>query len=647
MPYSRSLRKFALVLSSKSKSSYIWLRNKFSKRLPSLRTIRGWHENSSANISSGFSNQSIVVLTKLANEANADGKELYVSMSFDEVSTRKHIQWVHDEKYFSGMMTYGTRENDEIPVANNAIFFLITLIQTGKSIVLGYFLIKTLNTNEKSQLILTAIDKVNSTGAYLVNMAFDGLTTNLSTCVLLGASFDIDNIRPFIMNPANGKKIFLVLDPPHMLKLIRNCIAAMSPLKDGDNNVILWSFFEKLVSKKSDLVSHRMTKKHIDFHSNKMNVKLAAQTLSFSVARSMEVLMQNGDPDFQNAGGTITFTKNFNKAFDIFNSKHPDSNNLFKRGLNEGTAEKIFEFLNYFVPYIKSITLRGEKILKTRRHTGFLGFLVNTTTLRLIYQEFVLTKKIENILFFYLGQDTLERLFSRIRSMLGRNTNPTAQQLSGVLRQILVLDEIKAPDTANCEDHLDILTISSEPLQKKCDSTNSSMQILNWNEETDSISNITLNFKDLYTIKIRAGTIEKKIRLATPHCKHEECVNIFKKNCDKIEGIFYESGIAQRPTNSTVKICEIIYKFFTIHRDIYKFNYKQFYKQILDSIPFEELYTYIDFSHDIKHKSEFILLIIDEYIRLHATHTARITTIAIHSKIIGKSAEKLKHFAGQ
>lgn len=134
-----------------------------------------------------------------------------------------------------------------------------------------------------------------------------------------------------------------------MLKLVRNCIAAKSPLKDGDGQLIDWKFFERLLRSEPDLVSHKLTKKHIEFQNNKMNVKLAAQTLSFSVARSMEVLKLNGDPYFQNSNGTITFTKNFNKAFDIFNSKHTNSNNLFKRGLNKNNAEKIFQFLDYLV----------------------------------------------------------------------------------------------------------------------------------------------------------------------------------------------------------------------------------------------------------------------------------------------------------
>lgn len=246
-----------------------------------------------------------------------------------------------------------------------------------------------------------------------------------------------------------------------------------------------------------------------------------------------------------------------------------------------------------------------------------------------------------------MSQDSLESLFSRIRSMFGNNTNPTAQQLMGALRQLLVLDEIKGPESANCEDQLDILTISSDLTQNQNNLSNISVNIQNFDEDVSSIHNIELNFKDLYTIKLRAGTIERKIRLAIPRCKHEQCVNIFKNNCDKIQGIFYENGIAQRPTNSTVKICEIIYKFFIIRGDIYTFNYSQFYRHVLDNIPFKDLYTHVDFSHNIKHKSEFILLIIDECVRIHATYAARIATIGIHSKIIGKTSQKLKHFTGQ
>lgn len=66
-----------------------------------------------------------VSLTKCANDELEDDKRLFVSMSSDEMSIRRHIQWVHNQKYFSGLITYGERNDDEVPIANNAIFFLL------------------------------------------------------------------------------------------------------------------------------------------------------------------------------------------------------------------------------------------------------------------------------------------------------------------------------------------------------------------------------------------------------------------------------------------------------------------------------------------------------------------------------------------
>lgn len=183
---------------------------------------------------------------------------------------------------------------------------MVTLVETGQSLVLAYFLIKSLNTLEKSQLIQNAIDEINKTGAILTSIVFDGLPTNFSSCQLLGASFHIDNFKPFLVDPNTNRRICIVLDPPHMLKLVRNCLSAKGQLEDGENNAINWFYFERLLSaQQSKLVSHKMTRKHIFFASDKMNVGSAAQTLSYSVARSMEVLKMNGDPQFSNSAGTI------------------------------------------------------------------------------------------------------------------------------------------------------------------------------------------------------------------------------------------------------------------------------------------------------------------------------------------------------
>lgn len=92
MPYNASVRRFALVVSCKSKSAYRWIRQKFSRHLPAIRTLRSWHANSNCSFQFGFNEQSIITLTERVKEGTTEAKNVYVSMCFDEISIRRHIQ---------------------------------------------------------------------------------------------------------------------------------------------------------------------------------------------------------------------------------------------------------------------------------------------------------------------------------------------------------------------------------------------------------------------------------------------------------------------------------------------------------------------------------------------------------------------------
>lgn len=96
-----------------------------------------------------------------------------------------------------------------------------------------------------------------------------------------------------------------------------------------------------------------------------------------------------------------------------------------------------------------------------------------------------------------------------------------------------------------------------------------------------------------------------------------------------------------------MKICELVYKCFAIQDEIYDFDYGKFHKKVLNAIQFDELFSNIDFTHDPRHKSVLILMIIDEYVRLHAAHIAHKLTINAHSTIMGNHSKKLKQNLGQ
>lgn len=134
-------------------------------------------------------------------------------------------------------------------------------------------------------------------------IAFDGLPANLSMCEALGASFDVTNLKPYI--EIDGERILIILDPLHMIKLLRNMLGKYGQFH-MDGKLIAWRYIEKLESRrvKNNFVSHKLTKEHIQWQKNQMNVRLATQTFSRSVASSIDYLRNEGDILFSNSQET-------------------------------------------------------------------------------------------------------------------------------------------------------------------------------------------------------------------------------------------------------------------------------------------------------------------------------------------------------
>lgn len=81
-----------------------------------------------------------------------------------------------------------------------------------------------------------------------------------------------------------------MLDSCHMLKLMRNALADKQTLIDGDGNLIKWDFIKKLQELQSYEELRAVNQLHerlFNGQKARMKVKLAAQTLSSSVADAL------------------------------------------------------------------------------------------------------------------------------------------------------------------------------------------------------------------------------------------------------------------------------------------------------------------------------------------------------------------------
>ena len=183
---------------------------------------------------------------------------------------------------------------------------------------------------------------------------------------------------------------------------------------------IEWKYFQLLheVQLEEGLkFGNRLSKSHMEFQRHKMNVKVAAQTLSSSVADAIEFLMKSGHPSFTHADATISFIRIIDKLFDLLNSK-----NLYAKGFKSPlkiTNKAIWiSTIENSISYLAKLTdINGVPLLKHRRKTFVLGLISAASSTRDL-AIYLLTKSenpFQYLLTYKFSQNHLELLFSCIR----------------------------------------------------------------------------------------------------------------------------------------------------------------------------------------------------------------------------------------
>lgn len=122
-----------------------------------------------------------------------------------------------------------------------------------------------------------------------------------------------------------------------------------------------------------------------------MKVKIAAQTLSLSIAKAIKYLRETNDPlNLKNSEPTETFLTYINDAFDILNSRNLLAKN-FKCGLQYWNKEKIFLRIDEIVEYLKNLKESpGElHMYSTGRKMSFIGMIIRPNSLKSVFEEHV------------------------------------------------------------------------------------------------------------------------------------------------------------------------------------------------------------------------------------------------------------------
>ncbi|KAL1430174.1 hypothetical protein MTO96_015341 [Rhipicephalus appendiculatus] len=238
--YPRELRAFALTLHFYSAAAYEYVRAKFNNALPSPRTLREWYK--AVNGEPGFTTESFDFLK---NVAQSKEEPLVAALIVDDMSIRKHVQLVGNKVV--GYVDLGTEiSEDSLPKATNACVFMLVALNMSLKVPLGYFLIDSLSGSERANLTKERIAGVTAAGVDVVSLTFDGAASNFTMARCLGADLATGHPISRRVLTDSSKKVSIILDPCHMLKLVRNCLGSVDHLVDDQGSRIKWSYIKEL-----------------------------------------------------------------------------------------------------------------------------------------------------------------------------------------------------------------------------------------------------------------------------------------------------------------------------------------------------------------------------------------------------------------
>ena len=452
--YSPELRSFALTLKYYSSKAYRFVRKSFDLGLPHPSVIRSWYSIIDAD--PGFTKPAFTALSAKVAAAKKTGEHVICSMMIDEMSIRKHLEW--NGKECRGYVDLGTGSHDDsLPVATNALVFMLVSMNSNWKIPVGYFLIDGMTGKEKASLVTTCLEKLHDIGVTVAAFTCDGPSAHFAMLKELGAKLAVDELIPHFPHPSDPSiKIHVFLDACHMLKLVRNAFGHIGVLYDGDGNEIRWEYLEKLHDLQDTEGLHlanKLRSAHINWRQQKMKVNLAAQALSTSVADAIDYCYDHLKmEEFSNCHATTKFIRIFDRLFDVLNSRNPLSRN-YKAPLRPSNYACTEKFLDEAYAYIiKLKNSSGTLLTMSKQKTGFLGFMIAIKSVKALYCELVASPKphMKYLLTYKISQDHLELFFSAIRAAGGWNNNPTASQFTSAYKKLLMRHKIEGGN-GNCE----------------------------------------------------------------------------------------------------------------------------------------------------------------------------------------------------
>lgn len=169
--------------------------------MPHPQTIRKWY--SSVEGKPGIIIEALRTIEAKIKEAASEGKQLYFSLTIDDISIRQFIEIENDKYYGYVDLRTSSEYSDNLPEARYACVFLLVCVNSNWKIPIAYYLINSFTGAERANIIKLVLAFLNEIDAIVLNITMDDCASNISTMQCLGA-----NISP--MNRQSTLLIFIL-----------------------------------------------------------------------------------------------------------------------------------------------------------------------------------------------------------------------------------------------------------------------------------------------------------------------------------------------------------------------------------------------------------------------------------------------------
>lgn len=282
--FPEELRSFAMTLQFYSSKAYEYVKKVFKLALPSASAIRKWL--SSVNCDPGFTTSSFTTLKNLVKKNDEINEPTLCSLIFDEMAIRKQIDFIGKKSW--GYVDLGTDISDDtLNCATEVLVLMVVSLKSKWKLPIAYFFIKSLTAAEKANIVKEALKRLKEVGVIIVSVTCDGPSANFSMARELGVDFKNPNeITSYFLHPVDKSKVFVIFDPCHMLKLLRNNWAKCGTFLDKNGEAIEYAFVKKLYDLQESegfRFGTKLRKAHMEWEKQKMKVIMAKRPTLFDI----------------------------------------------------------------------------------------------------------------------------------------------------------------------------------------------------------------------------------------------------------------------------------------------------------------------------------------------------------------------------